>query len=185
MKVTKAMIKKDLKTLKQKQESQIRKEINEKIRALKLSKLDKYNDLIGEINEIATNLCQKTDKLRKEIKNNEELTSYIAEISSEGRLFGALKEKDSFKEYLRNNIDFSKSKIQVNIRDMNNELNSISDEWNKLIIQIDNLSLKQAKEFLIENKIELDCMKEKEVTTLVVQDINLNKLCFKEEVKNG
>lgn len=181
MKVTKAMIKREIQELKNKQIRAIRIKGNEQVRKEKLSMLKGYNNLFDEITRKANDLCKSTDELVSEIRKNEELEPYILEISSRGRLLEILKDEDKLKEYLISNISFSKSNVQTIINNKEKEVNDIAGEWNKLLTQIDNITLKEVKQFLIDNKIELECMKEKPVTTLVVQDINLNKLMFKEE----
>lgn len=178
MKVTKAMIKKELRELKFKQISKMRNERNQKAKELKVLMMSNYDNLINEITKQATKLGEITDKLEEELIENEELKPYLLEITSKGRLMRTLKESNSLKQYLTSNIDYSKSSVEKNINKMNEEITEVSNEWDKLLIQIDNLTLKETKDFLNENKIDLECMKEKQVTTLVVQDVKLNKLCF-------
>lgn len=175
VKVTKSQIIKELNSKKYAQLDSLRTNHSTQRNAYKLNVIrEKYGAEIKALVEEASPVLEKWEKLQETLRTDTDLKyKYFSGNYTFEKKFTS---EDLALNFIENGCYFEYGEYSKFSNLLSKQYCAIEEEWNKLIAYLKSLPLAQIKEYLVENKIELDCMKAKEETRLVRQDINLKLL---------
>lgn len=174
MKVTKSQIMKDLRTMRVAQ-LEAKKHSNEKkVAEYKAEILYKYVDTIRGLVTKLEPIFEELQAFQEELDNNKDInlmkryeSDFISQFTSEARVM----------RYISDYACWYKGSVQVLKDKLEKEVDVLETEWENLLINCSTLTLKQLKQFLEDNKIDLPCMSEEhEETAVAVMNVNLDLL---------
>ena len=175
VKVTKSRIMKDLRQMSEDKLREIENENARKVKEYKCSLIAKHKDAIDKFIEKNKEAHKEYNNLRQLLGNDPDIQMYCYSSSN---LLATGTCYENVESYVFNNSSWYKGSVQVFEDKLFEERKKVRDEWHKLLIYLNSLTLKEIRKYLEDNKLELPCMKEEEeqVTSLAVVDINLSLL---------
>ena len=175
VKITKSRIMKDLRQMREDQLTEISKENANKVEAYKRELIAKHKDAIDKFIEKNKESHIEYNNLRQLLGNDPNIQMYTYSSSN---LLGTGTCYENVESYVLHNSSWYKGSVQVFEDKLYEEKKKVSYEWNKLLVYLNSLTLKEIRKYVEDNNLELPCMKEEQedIQALAVVDINLSLL---------
>lgn len=173
-KVTKPQIMRDLRDMKATQ-IQAKKEANEK------TVLEYKREIVSKYQQPIKGLITKLEPIFAEIENFQNELRINPDISMrifyKGDFINSFTSEESVYKYICNNATWFRGGVQVLKDKLYNEVVSLEREWDTLLINCSTMTVKDLRQFLDDNNIELPCMKaESQEKAIAVVNVDLDLL---------
>lgn len=173
-KATKPQIMRDLRAMRDKKLEAKKMNNKKKVEELRKSLIVKHRPEIESLVKELNPIMVKVNKLAQTLQNDANINMNHYEYSS---FLGSFTSVDRVERLISDRAGWYKGESQVLEDKLRKELNVLAKEWDNLLLNCSLMTAQQLREYLVENKIELPCMNEKEeVKTLTVRDVNLTLL---------
>lgn len=173
-KATKSQIMRDLRTMKECQLEAKREEHKKQVFEFKKSLVAKHRQAVESIVKEVKPLIEKVEKLAIAFHDDINIGMRYYGDSS---FMGAFTSVERVERYVRERASWYQGEVSILESKLRKELLTIEQEWDNLLINCSTMTAPVLRNYLIENKIDVPCMKEaKEVKILTVKDVNLDLL---------
>lgn len=181
--VSKSTIIKELKQLKEEQIQAKWANNRVKQKQFKEELIDKYTDRLETFSDKFKPILSEYEELVKDLVKDPDICLYSYYGNT---LLSKCGDVEEAKKYILENSNFYKGRYSVYDNQLTKDVFELESEWNKLIVYAKSLKVKDLRQFLEDNDLKLKCIENEgkvTETSLVVQDINFNKLWSEDNVR--
>ena len=174
-KATKPEIMRDLRAMRTSQ-LEAKKDDNEaKVNELKDSLVAKHRQAIKDMVELMKPVYAKVDSLKNTLISDPDINMRNYVNSDFITWFTSVERVEQF---IKDRANWYRGSVQVLKDKLSKETKELEREWDNLLINASTMTAKDLRQFIVDNKIDLPCMREQQeaVTSVAVINVNLDLL---------
>lgn len=172
---TKQQIIRDLKAMRTSQLEAKKDDNKIKVNELKDSLVAKHRQAIKDMVELMNPIYAKVDSLKNTLISDPDINMRNYVNSDFITCFTSVERVEQF---IKDRANWYRGSVQVLKDKLSKETKELEREWDNLLINASTMTTKDLRQFIVDNKIDLPCMREQqeEVTSVAVINVNLDLL---------